>query len=134
MKRIFKISLIAILCIVLWIATLLYLAPRFEEIPDFVFDLVLLLPLVVPALFGLYLLFCLIVGVKAFKTVPEEAEKLQKDIARWVFLRLSGRWPLLFTAAETYSDCNGTFTHMSVCRAKSALKAKGVSTSAKKDE
>jgi hypothetical protein len=82
MLRILKIALIAILSIVLWIATLLYIAPRFDEFPAWVFNLVLSLPIILPAAFGLYLLFCLIVGVKAFKTVPKEAENLQKDIAR----------------------------------------------------
>ncbi len=88
MKRIIKISLIAILSIVLWIATLLYIAPKYDEIPAWVFDTVISLPFIIPALFGLYLLFCLIVGVRAFKTVPEEAEKLQKDITRYVMMSI----------------------------------------------
>lgn len=88
MKRIIKISLIAILSIVLWIATLLYIAPKYDEIPAWVFDTVISLPIIIPALFGLYLLFCLIVGVRAFKTVPEEAEKLQKDITRYVMMSI----------------------------------------------
>lgn len=82
MKRIVKLCLVAILCIVLWLATLLYLAPRLEEYPDWLFDAVFLAPLFVAGAFCLYLLYSLVVGVKAFKTVPEESESLKKDISR----------------------------------------------------
>ena len=82
MKRIFKIAIVAISCIVLWLALLLHLAPRLEQYPDWVFDTVFLTPLIAAGAFALYLLFCLVPGVKAFKTVPEESENLQQDIAR----------------------------------------------------
>ena len=82
MKRSIKIALISILSLVLWIALLLYVAPREDVFPEIVFNILLTLPVSVPVLFGVYLLFCLIIGVKNFKTVPEEAENLRKDIAR----------------------------------------------------
>ncbi len=123
MIRIIKITLITILCIVLWIAALFYIAPKYEEFPAWVFDLVLSLPIIIAALFGLYLLFCLIVGVKAFKTVPEEAENLQKDITRYVMS------PAVSSSLDPVS-----FSSSSNNRAKKALKAKGISTASKKDE
>jgi hypothetical protein len=81
MLRIVKIILITILSIVAWAALSLYIAPR-ENIPDYVFNTVITLPVTVPVLFALYMLYSLIIGVKQFKTVPKEAESLQKDIAR----------------------------------------------------
>jgi hypothetical protein len=39
-------------------------------------------PLVVVAIFGLSLFVSLVIGVLNFKTVPKEAELLQKDIKR----------------------------------------------------
>lgn len=39
-------------------------------------------PVVALLLFGLYLFIWLILGVATFRTVPEEAESLQVDIAR----------------------------------------------------
>lgn len=44
--------------------------------------IVLQSPVLALGLFGIYLLFSLIVGVLQFQTVPKEAENLQKDIAR----------------------------------------------------
>lgn len=43
---------------------------------------VLLAPLVAALLFAAYLAASLLLGVATFRTVPEEAELLQKDIAR----------------------------------------------------
>jgi hypothetical protein len=90
MKRILKISIIAILSVVVWIAAILYIGPRVELFPDWFFHSVLLIPVFAPLAFGLYLLYSLIVGVKAFKTVPEESERLQLDIARYVTWRSHG--------------------------------------------
>lgn len=76
MLRITRLACFLAVLIAAWIALL----QRTTEEPAR--TVVLLAPLAVAALFAAYLAAALLFGVVTFRTVPEEAELLQQDIAR----------------------------------------------------
>ncbi|EFN55694.1 hypothetical protein CHLNCDRAFT_133963 [Chlorella variabilis] len=76
MLRIFRLSAVGLLLLAAWAALL----QQTTEEPARTW--VLLAPLLALVVFGAYLATALLYGVATFRTVPEEAELLQKDIAR----------------------------------------------------
>lgn len=76
MLRITKLAIYGVITLCIWLYVLSISSDQYAR------TVVLLFPLVVVAIFGLSLFVSLVIGVLNFKTVPKEAELLQKDIKR----------------------------------------------------
>jgi hypothetical protein len=77
MLRIVRLGLLLAVLLAAWVALLQRTAGD-----EAIHTAVLLAPLAALVLFGAVLVCQLLYGVATFRTVPEEAELLQKDIAR----------------------------------------------------